>query len=170
MDRIDLITEGTDLPPEARDIAERIVETRGAITRPFQVLLHAPTLAEHVASLGHVVRSGSSLSDADRELATLATGSALGCAFIRSSHLTSASEAGLSAHTIASLDGDRASLAGREATLASFADELCATGTVSAATYAAALDLLGPRGVVELALTVGYYTMLARVMGAFEAC
>jgi hypothetical protein len=31
-------------------------------------------------------------------------------------------------------------------------------------------DLLGTRGVVELAVTVGYYTMLARVMGAFEAC
>jgi 4-carboxymuconolactone decarboxylase len=170
MARIDLITDSSDLPDEVRAIAERIVETRGAITRPFQVLLHAPALAEHVASLGHAVRSGSSLSDADREVATLAAGSALGCAFIRSSHLASASDAGLSADTIARLDGDHASLDGREATVASFVDELCAIGTVSAPLYTAALDLLGPRGVVELALTVGYYTMLARVMGAFEAC
>jgi AhpD family alkylhydroperoxidase len=168
--RIDLITTAEHLPPEDREVADRIVATRGAITRPFQVLLHAPALAEHVAELGHTIRSRSSLSDADRELATLVAGAATACGFIRASHVGSASEAGLSRETLAALDGDLASLTGREAAIASFVDELCAGGEVSPATYAAVADLLGTRGVVELAVTVGYYTMLARVMGAFEAC
>ena len=170
MTRIELITGDTELPADVRAVADRIVETRGQVTRPFQVLLHTPALAERVAELGRVVRSGSGLSDADRELVILAAGSALGCAFIRSSHLDAAAAAGLSVETIESLDGDHGSLRGREAPLAAFVDELCSAGVVSPDTYAAALDLLGTSGVVELALTVGYYTMLARVMGAFEAC
>ena len=170
MTRIELITGEAELPPDVRAAADRIAETRGQVTRPFQVLLHTPELAERVAELGRVVRSGAGLSDADRELVTLAAGSALGCAFIRSSHLDAAAAAGLSAETIGRLDGDRGSLTGREAVLAAFVDELCTAGVVSSGTYEAALDLLGTRRVVELALTVGYYTMLARVMGAFEAC
>ena len=170
MARIELITADTELTADAGSVAERIVETRGEITRPFQVILHSPWLAERVAELGHLVRSGSSLSDGDRELATLATGSATGCRFVWTSHLEAASAAGLSAETVASLGGDRVSLAPREATIVAFVDELSSTGKVSAETYAAAHDVLGTRAVVELALMVGYYTMLARVMGAVEAC
>ena len=47
------------------------------LLRPFEVLLHSPSMAEAVAELGHVVRFGSHLADADRELVTLATGRAL---------------------------------------------------------------------------------------------
>jgi len=167
--RIDLITAAEDLPPEAGAVADRIVETRGAVTRPFQVLLHAPELAAPVAELGHAVRSSSGIPDADRELATLVTGATTGCAFIRTSHLGSASEAGLTPGTLAAIDV-RGALTGREATIASFARELSATGEVPSDTYAAALEILGTKGVVELALTVGYYTMLARLMSAVEAC
>jgi 4-carboxymuconolactone decarboxylase len=170
MARIELITGGTDLIPEARAVANRIVETRGEVTRPFQILLHSPSVAGPVAELGHVVRSGSSLADPDRELATLATGSAVRCDFVWTSHLAAASAAGIPADTIARLRQDRTSLGTREVAIVAFVDELCATNSVSPATFDRARDLLGVRGVVELALTVGYYTMLARVMGAFEAC
>lgn len=170
MSRIDLITAPTELPAGTRAVAERIVETRGEVSRPFQVLLHAPALAERVAELGHVVRSGSTLADADRELATLATGVAVGCGFVWTSHLESAATAGLSGQTIEALRGDRAGLGPREMTIAAFVEELCAEGTVSADSFAAAHELLGTPGLVELATTVGYYTMLARVMAAFDAC
>ena len=170
MARIELITEVRELSPEARTVADRIVETRGELARPFQVLLHSPAFAEGVAELGHLVRSGSSLTDADRELATLAAGSSLGCGFVWASHLDAASAAGLSADTIAALRDDPSRLEGRDATIVAFAVELCDAGAVSGAAFEAARELLGDRALVELAATVGYYTMLARVMGAFEAC
>jgi 4-carboxymuconolactone decarboxylase len=170
MARIELITRGSSLSPDGEIVAGRIVETRGELSRPFQVLLHSPAFADRVAELGHLVRSGSSLADADRELATLATGSSLGCDFVWTSHLDTASAAGVAADAIEALRDDPSRLDGREATIVAFVDELCRSGTVSGDVFAAARETFETRALVELAATVGYYTMLARVMGAFEAC
>ena len=169
MTRIEPITRDAELSPEAEAVAARIVETRGELSRPFQVLLHSPALADRVAELGNVVRTRSTLADADRELTTLATGSFLGCAFVWTSHLDAAAAAGVSAVTIAAFRENRSALEGREATIVAFVDELCA-GAVSNDVYAQAKDLFDTRAFVELVATVGYYTMLARVMSAFEAC
>ncbi|HEX5936232.1 MAG TPA: carboxymuconolactone decarboxylase family protein [Actinomycetota bacterium] len=170
MTRIDLIDGDAELSAQARAVADRIVETRGELSRPFQLLLHSPGFAERVAELGHAVRTRSTLTDADRELATLATGVAVACEFVWASHRSTASAAGIPDETVERLRNRRASLDPRQMALVSFVDELCGTGTVSSATFEAARALLGDRGVVDLALTVGYYTMLARVMGAFDAC
>ena len=170
MTRVDLIADDHDLTPEQRTVADRIAESRGEVSRPFQLLLHSPALAERVAELGHLVRSGSSLTLADRELVTLATGRAIGCSFVWESHLHAATAAGILPATIATLRSDRAGLSERERVLVSFVDELSETRTVSDATFEAVRRLLGVRAVVELALTVGYYTMLGSVMGACDAC
>jgi 4-carboxymuconolactone decarboxylase len=169
MARIDLITRDAEPGPEARAVAEELVRTRGEVSRPFQILLHAPALAARVGDLGHLVRTGSTLSDADRELLTLATASAVGCDFVWDDHAEAARAAGLSEETLAELRSGRP-IVGRWATLAAFVDELCRTGTVSTPTFEAARTLLGTRGLVEATATVGYYTMLARILGAFAAC
>jgi 4-carboxymuconolactone decarboxylase len=170
MTRIELIAGDAELSEQARAVADQLVETRGEVSRPFQVLLHSPAIAGRVAELGTVVRSGTILTDADRELATLATGVAVDCEFVWASHRSTASAAGIADETVERLRTRRASLDPRQTALVSFVDELCGTGTVSSATFEATRALLGDRGVVDLALTVGYYTMLARVMGAFDAC
>jgi AhpD family alkylhydroperoxidase len=167
---VNLITSAGNLPPDARAALDRIVESRGEFSRPFQLLLHSPGLAERVAELGHLVRFGSSLRDRDRELVTLATGRALGCAFVWESHIDAAAAAGVSAETIEILERDPASLGTRERVLVSFVDELCRSSTVSEETFDAVRALLEPPEIVELATTVGYYTMLVFVMGACDAC
>jgi 4-carboxymuconolactone decarboxylase len=170
MTRVDLIADDRDLTPEARAVADRIRESRGEVSRPFQLLLHSPAMAERVAELGHLVRSGSSLTDADRELVTLATGRAINCSFVWASHLHAATVAGIPPQMISTLQRDPVDLAERERILVSFVDELCETRTVSDATFDAARRLLGVRAVVELALTIGYYTMLGSVMSACDEC
>jgi 4-carboxymuconolactone decarboxylase len=170
MARVDLLDDERDLTPEQRTVADRIAESRGEVSRPFQLLLHSPAMAERVAELGHLVRSGSSVADADRELVTLATGRAIGCSFVWESHLHAATAAGISEETIAMLRRNPDGLGERERLLVSFVDELCGSRTVSEATFVAAHRLLGVPAVVELALTVGYYTMLGSVMGACDAC
>lgn len=170
MDRIALITSRDDLAADARAAYDRIVESRGEIPRPFQVLLHAPEMAGRVAELGHVLRFESHLPDADRELVTLATGRARGCSFVWESHLQAAVAAGIPPDTIAKLEGDRRGLGEREGVLVSFVDELCETGAVSDRTFRAVHGFLGTPGVVELVLTIGYYTMLGYVMSACDAC
>ena len=171
MSRIPLITAREELDADGRAVFDRIVESRGTVLRPFEVLLHAPQMADKVAALGHVVRSESRLTAADRELVTLATGRAHGCAFVWESHLEAARAAGLEPGTIAALEEDGGEgLGPREATLVSFVRELSRTSAVSNETFRAAHDLLGTSGVVEMALTTGYYAMLGHTMAAVEAC
>jgi 4-carboxymuconolactone decarboxylase len=168
--RIPLITTPEELDAGGRLVFERIVESRGTILRPFEVLLHAPAMADTVAELGRVVRFSSQLADADRELVTLATGRTHGCAFVWESHLEAARKAGIEPDTIAVLEGDGSGLGVREAALVSFVNELCETSSVSDETFRAVHDLVGTSGMVELVLTVGYYTMLGYTMSAVEAC
>lgn len=170
MGRIPLITDRDALDAEGQIVFDRIVQSRGEVSRPFQVLLHAPGMAKEVAELGHVVRFGSHLPDADRELVTLATGRAHRCAFVWESHLEAARASGIGPDTISALEGDRRGLGDRERILVSFVDELCAEGSVSQETFGAVHELVGTPGIVELVLTIGYYTMLGYTMGAFEAC
>jgi 4-carboxymuconolactone decarboxylase len=170
MSRVPLVTARDGLDADGRAVFDRIVASRGALLRPFEVLLHAPALADAAAALGHVVRTGSGLRDADREVITLATGRALGCAFVWDSHLESARAAGLDPATIEAVEQGGAGLGTREATLVSFVRELCGTSAVSDVTFRAAHDLLGTAGVVEMSLTIGYYTMLGYTMGAVDAC
>jgi 4-carboxymuconolactone decarboxylase len=165
-----LLSDRSRLDTAGRATFDRIVASRGRLVRPFEVLLHAPDLADAVAALGHVVRSGSQLADADRELVTLATGRAHGCAFVWDSHVDAARAAGIGSATIAALEGRGAGLSDREATLVAFVDELCETSAVSDETFRAAHDLLGTPATVELTVTVGYYTMLGYAMSAVEAC
>jgi 4-carboxymuconolactone decarboxylase len=168
--RIPLITVREELGADGRAVFDRIVQSRGTTLRPFEVLLHAPAMADKVAELGHVVRFESHLTDVDRELVTLATGRAHGCAFVWESHLESARAAGIGPDTIAALEGDAGGLGTREATLVSFVRELCETSSVSNERFRAAHDLVGTSGMVELVQTIGYYTMLGYTMSAFEAC
>jgi 4-carboxymuconolactone decarboxylase len=168
--RVPLVTERERLDTDARAVFDRIVASRGTLLRPFEVLLHAPAMADAVAALGHVVRSGSHLDDRDRELITLATGQAQGCAFVWDSHLEAARTAGIGSDTIGALERGGTSSDAREIALVSFVRELCGTGSVSDETFRAVHGLLGTSGVVEMTLTVGYYTMLGYTMGAVEAC
>ena len=41
---------------------------------------------------------------------------------------------------------------------------------MSTPTFEATRGLIGVNGVVDLALTIGYYSMLGSVMGACDAC
>ncbi|HEY6568080.1 MAG TPA: carboxymuconolactone decarboxylase family protein [Actinomycetota bacterium] len=167
MPRIPPITERRLLDPEGQVVFDRIVESRGSVLRPFELLMHSPAMADKVADLGHVIRFDSHLADADRELVTLATGRAHGCTFVWESHLETARTAGIDPEALLAADE---TLSAREKTLVAFVDELCATGAVSDATFQAVDDLVGTQGIVELILTVGYYTMLAYTMSASGAC
>lgn len=170
MSRIPLITAREELDARGQAVFDRITESRGSLLRPFELLLHSPAMAEKVAELGHVVRFGSHLADADRELVTLATGRIYRCDYVWESHLEAARAAGVESRTISALEQDGRGLTGREALFVSFVNELCAQSAVSEDTFGAVHDLLGTSAVVDMMLTVGYYTMLSYAMGACAAC
>ncbi len=170
MARIRLITDKAGLKPDQAEIFDWIVASRGKMIRPYEVLLHAPGLARQAAELGHQIRYEGVLSDRDRELAIIAVGRAHGCQFEWDSHVELARAAGVSPAAETVLNGGHADLEPGEALIIGFVQELCATSTVSAATFAAAEAALGTAGAVELTALVGYYTMLSYVMSAAGAC
>jgi 4-carboxymuconolactone decarboxylase len=172
MARIPLIEDRTDdLTEEQLETYDWVVQSRGKMIRPFEVMLHTPTIARHAAELGAQIRFGSTLSDHDRELVIITAAVVHGCAFEWDSHAPLARAAGVRPELIEHLEtGASIDLTETESLLIGFVRELCAESTVSSALFAAAREYLGQRGVVELCTTVGYYTMLGYVMGACGAC
>lgn len=159
-----------ELTPEQQETFDWVVESRGSMIRPFQVLLHSPGVARHVAELGAKLRFESELSDHDRELVIMTAATRHGCAFEWDSHLPLAREAGVREEVIEHLRGSDRELTETERLLVAFVQELCDSSTVSAERFEQARGLLGETGVVELCATIGYYTMLGFVMGACDAC
>ena len=170
MARIPLVTDRSTLDEGTAAVFDRIVETRGSLIPPFQVMLHVPDLAEKVAEVGQAIRSGAGLPPADRELVILATGRALNCAFIWGSHLPHALEAGVRPEAVAALQGAGQGLEAREAAVVSLVDELTGGGAVSDGVFRSLHREFGTAGFVNLVVVVGYYTMLAYAMSACHAC
>jgi len=170
MARVELIDRRDGLAPEQARLFDWIVESRGELVRPFQVLLHAPDQAEHIARLGHVVRFESGLDGADRELAILATGRAHGCDYVWDTHVALAQREGTSPEAIAYLDGETGDLAPREAAILDMVGELCSGSSLSASTFSRVESHIGAEGVVELSILVGYYTLLGYAMASFGVC
>lgn len=182
MSRIPLLTTKDGLSERQAEIFDLIVESRGRMIRPYEVLLHTPGLARPAAELGHQIRYEGTLSDHDRELAIITTATVHDCAFEWSSHIDLARAAGVAEATIAHLQstsesgadsgapGGAGSLAGRDELIVGFVRELCADSDVSDQRLADASAAVGQESVVELCALVGYYTLLGYVMRVAGAC
>ncbi len=173
MARIELISGREGLSPDQEGLYDWIIESRGSLVRPFQVLLHAPGQADHLARLGHQVRFESVLDGADREFAILTTGLAHGCRYVWDTHFDIAVREGVRAEALAFLEGgegDAEALQEREAAILEMVRELCFRSSVSTPVFDRVVSELGTDGVVELAVLVGYYTLLGFTMATFDVC
>ena len=166
--RFSLLADRTGLSEPQKVVFDWIVESRGTMIRPYEVLLHLPEMARPAAELGHQIRYEGALSDHDRELAIIATAVAHACDFEWDTHVGLARAAGVVEATITAVrDGD-GTVEPPDDAVVGFVREMCAASRVSDAAYAAARDRLGTSGVVELSTLVGYYTMLAFVINLAE--
>ena len=168
MARLPLLTDRHGLSAAQQAVFDWIVESRGKMLRPFEVLLHRPEVARPAAELGHQIRYEGSLSDHDRELAIITVAKAHNCGFEWDTHVGLARAAGVADTTIADLEGG-GPVEPPDGVIVGFVRELCATSTVSDSAHAAVADRLGAAGAVELSTLVGYYTLLAFVMNAADA-
>lgn len=171
MGRIELLTSRDGLSARQQQVFDWVVESRGKMLRPYEVLLHAPGLAQPAAELGHQIRYEGQLSDHDRELAIITAAKALDCAFEWDSHIDLARSAGVSESAISHLESGVGELSEAEAVIVWFVRELSANNDISDASFDAASTAFGGSGpVVELAGLVGYYTFLGYVMKVAGAC
>ena len=168
MARLPLLADRAGLSESQQAVFDWIVESRGTMIRPYEVLLHLPEMARPAAELGHQIRYEGALSDHDRELAIIATAVAHACGFEWDTHVGLARAAGVAEATITAVRDGEDIVESPDDAVVGFVREMCAASRVSDATYGAARDRLGTSGVVELSTLVGYYTLLAFVINLAE--
>ena len=170
MARVPEITARDSVPSDKRHIFDEIAGSRGTVRGPFAVLLNSPEVAGRAAHLGTYIRFESILSPAERELAIITTSRAFDCQYEWSAHAILAREAGVreEAIEVVANRGALDSLTKDEALVVGYTREVLRDHRVTDETFAAARARFGDQGVTELTATVGYYSMLACALNAFE--
>ncbi len=162
--------ERDDLADEHKPIYDAIAESRGDVAGPFRIWLHSPEFADRAQRLGKIVRYETRLKSRLSELAILVTARAWDCQLEWTLHEPFATEANLAPELIEAIrlgqypEFDRDD----EQAVYDFAAELVYNRFVQERTFSAALDLLGDAGVVELTGLIGYYSMAAMTLNAFQ--
>ena len=168
--RVPYITEREQVTEDGRERYDDIMESRGRISGPFGVLLNSPELAGRVGHLGAYVRFESGLPDVVRELAILTTAREFDCAYEWAAHAPIAREAGVreaAIETVAERDS-LDDLTETEALVVRYGRHLLGDRSVPDGPFEDARAEYGVEGVVELTATMGYYSMIACVLNAFE--
>ena len=159
-----------ELDAEGQEIYDRIRRDRNSpeVGLQFRALLHNPRAAGYLTSLGAQLRFQSAMPDDLNELAILLVAREWNSAIEWTGHAVLAARAGVSAASIEAIRTGKApeALSEPEQVIARVVHQLLRQKDVSEDLFAAAQELVGTRGVVDLALTCSYYTAvcLAQLM------
>ena len=157
------LTWETLSPAQLKMVDSVMSGKRGSMQGPYNVLLRSPQLGNLAQQFGAHTRFNSSLPLALNELAILLVARFWTCQFVWWAHRRIAREAGLEEALIQAIATGKIpqGLAADVAAVYGFCNELLQTRLVSDATYAAAVELFGEAGVVDLMGTMSYYTLVS---------
>jgi len=155
------------MDPAQKKMFESLIsgERRGA-AGPFNVLLRSPEMGDLAQQFGASMRFHSSIPSKLNELAIIITARHWTSQYEWYAHRRAAQTAGLSQAIIdAVAAGMRpSSMAPEEEAVYNFVNELLTTKQVSDATFKAAKDKFGERGVVDLIGVSGYYQLVSMLL------
>jgi 4-carboxymuconolactone decarboxylase len=164
MPRLPQITDKESLPEQHQAVIDYLVQTRGAVSNGYSVLLNSPDLAGRIAHTGSYVRFESTLPDRMRELAALTASSEMANLYERTIHTGDCQKLDVPQSTIDAIVHQQplgADVPAEDSLPIRAARELLRVHELSNATFEEARTLLGDQGVVDLIGNIGYYTMLA---------
>ena len=143
---------------------------RGVVEGPLRVWLRSPDFADPAQALGAFCRFGSSLPPEVSEVAILVTAAFWRAPFEWYAHAPLALRTGVDPQTVEAIRTGATPKLSREdqAAAHALARELTETHRVSDDTYHRAVSVLGLPAVVELVGLLGYYTLVAMTINAFE--
>jgi len=160
------------VPEGHRTTFDEIVQALGAVPRhgPGSVMIHVPKAHLWASGLNRYLREESSLPKKIQELAMLVTARELDCQHIWNAHAGSARKAGVRSEIVDALRDRKElpALAADEAAVIDYGREFFRTRRVSRGAFQSALEQLGRQGVVELALILGNYSLLALLINSFD--
>lgn len=160
----DLVTLGQ------RGDSMRVIDAAGGLAGPFNAMLHAPEVGQHVLATGEALRFHSALPRRLIELVTVTVAAHWRSEFEWAVHAPIAAQCGVPAEVLEAIARDEQFVTDDrgEAVAVEIARQLLADGRLAPETGAEALDLHGPRAFVELVTLVGYYCSIAFVLAAFD--
>jgi 4-carboxymuconolactone decarboxylase len=167
-----------ELGQDGQQVWDHVVGSRGALMvnehgglpGPFNAFVHAPGVGAHLSLLGAAVRFRTSIERRLTELAIITVGARWKAEFEWWAHAAMAREHGIAESVIDAIKrGDEPPLAAEdERVVYAVAAQLTKTGQVDEGRYAAARELLGEAGLVELVTLCGYYTLISFLLNCFE--
>lgn len=163
-----------ELAPADRGLFDELAVTRvvvdGAVQGPFGVLLHSPEAARLTAQLGAYYRYESGLPSRVRHLAAMIVAQAMACQYEFTVHAELGRADGIPAVAVTEIGEGRepTDLPDEELAIVRFVRQLVTAHDVDDATYDAAHDRLGSRGLTDLVGNVGYLMMLAGPINVFR--
>ncbi len=170
MPRIPALHNREDVPPEHLPTYDAIVASRGRVVGPFPLVLHSPEVASRTMELGHYLRFMKELPEPVLELAIITTARAMDCLFEWAAHVILARKAGVREEAIAAVRNRTApaGLTPEEEQVVGYVQALLSRHRTDQAPFDVLLKRFGTKGLVELTALVGYYSMIATTMNAFE--
>lgn len=154
-----------ELDAEGQEIYDRIRRDRKApeVGLQFRALLHSPKATSHLTSLGAELRFQSAMPEDLKELAIILVAREWNSAIEWTGHAVLAARAGVSPASIEAIRTGQApaGLTAPEQVVARFVQQLLQHKEVSEEVFQAAQQLLGTRGIVDLALTCSYYSAVS---------
>lgn len=166
------------LGDHGRALWDGIVETRGdaavndagGLIGPFNAWVTAPGVGAKLSTLGATLRFETSIERRLLEVAIITTGAHWKAEFEWWAHSRMAREHGVTNDVIEAIRrGDPPPFArDDERVVHDVARQLATNGRLEADAYAAAHELLGDAGMVELVSLCGYYALVSFTLNAFE--
>jgi 4-carboxymuconolactone decarboxylase len=145
-----------------KKVIARLGEGRGRIPTPFHIWLHNPCLAEGMEIIGTHVDHSPVLSEAETEVAILATAVFWNAPYVIANHRRHALKAGVPEPMVAAmLDKRRPEADGRLGLVCNAVCDLLAGGTIDDARFALYDAELGRAVIAELLVTIGYFTSIS---------
>lgn len=169
--RISAIDSRELLHETERGAWDEITASRGQVRGPFAVLLHSPELAKRAAHLGTYLRHESQqLAPTVRYVACLAVARHFDCQYAWAGNLDEAKLAGLSDTLIDDIRDLRpiAELGEQESIAQEIAKRLLEWHRIPDIVFARAKTTFTDQELVELVGYIGYYSLMAAVLNAFE--
>ena len=172
MTRLSQLTE-EQLTPEQQVLYQTIaMGPRGAtgLVGPFNAYLRAPQAGDAAQALGSTVRFGTRVAENVKEVAICTVGAFYKAKFEFAAHAKLAIKAGVDKEIVEALRLNIPPAFAKEAERLAYtlAYENLIAYRVSDATYREALACFGEEQLVELILTIGYYSLVSMTLNTFE--
>ena len=174
MSRLEPLDEDL-LTSDQKSLRDSVVGTRKGLgpdvwkSGPFGVWQHAPDLGMKALELGAQVRFATELDPQMREVAICCVGVHFKSKFEFEAHAAIAISEGIDSNYLDVLaEGGQPSWKRELMITQKFTEELLQSTRVSDSTYGMMLNVVGPKGMVELGSTIGYYCLVSLTLNAFQ--